>query len=190
MFPPPVGQLEAFHTGGGISTLPWPTRARSARWSSRRCAPGATSASCGRSGELGLLDLTPVKVKGKEVVSTRRVHRHGVPQAHEPGGATWSHCGSEWGKNGSRLRGQLLDYSMKRTASAEMRTTGTARHHRPHEVDGRIASGACALRRRRCAFGEYVAELAKRGVRNPGDLVRPHRLNRSRPFMPFWVTHE
>jgi len=22
-FPPPVGQLEAFHTGGGISTLPW-----------------------------------------------------------------------------------------------------------------------------------------------------------------------
>src|SRR2546426_194416 len=23
MFPPPVGELEAFHTGGGISTLPW-----------------------------------------------------------------------------------------------------------------------------------------------------------------------
>src|SRR5207247_982849 len=22
-FPPPVGELEAFHTGGGISTLPW-----------------------------------------------------------------------------------------------------------------------------------------------------------------------
>src|SRR5256886_6474568 len=23
VFPPPVGELEAFHTGGGISTMPW-----------------------------------------------------------------------------------------------------------------------------------------------------------------------
>src|SRR5437870_679686 len=67
-FPPPVGQLEAFHTGGGISTLPWAYegKVRTMEYKTLRY-PGHIGI-MRPIRELGLLDLTPVKVKGKEVV--------------------------------------------------------------------------------------------------------------------------
>ena len=67
-FPPPVGALEAFHTGGGISILPWAYegKVRTMEYKTLRY-PGHVAV-MRPIRELGLLDLTPVKVKGKEVV--------------------------------------------------------------------------------------------------------------------------
>src|SRR5438309_4246412 len=66
-FPPPVGQLEAFHTGGGISILPWTYegKVRTMEYKTLRY-PGHVAV-MRPIRELGLLDLTPVKVKGKDV---------------------------------------------------------------------------------------------------------------------------
>src|SRR5205823_8397093 len=67
-FPPPVGQLEAFHTGGGISTLPWTYegKVRTMEYKTLRY-PGHIGI-MRPIRELGLLDLTPVKVKGQDIV--------------------------------------------------------------------------------------------------------------------------
>src|SRR5438105_426455 len=68
VFPPPVGELEAFHTGGGISTLPWAYegRVRTMEYKTLRY-PGHV-AIMRPIRELGLLDLTPVTVDGKRIV--------------------------------------------------------------------------------------------------------------------------
>src|SRR5207253_10525603 len=68
VFPPPVGELEAFHTGGGISTMPWAYegKVRTMEYKTLRY-PGHV-AIMRPIRELGLLDLTPVRVNGKDVV--------------------------------------------------------------------------------------------------------------------------
>src|SRR3989449_7694127 len=68
MFPPPVGELEAFHTGGGISTLPWAYegKVRTMEYKTLRY-PGHVAV-MQPIRELGLLDLAPVRVKGREIV--------------------------------------------------------------------------------------------------------------------------
>src|SRR5258708_21679653 len=48
-FPSPVGTLEAFHTGGGISTMPWAYRGKVRTMEYKTRAIQGTSASCGRS---------------------------------------------------------------------------------------------------------------------------------------------
>src|SRR5213082_3592262 len=67
-FPPPVGVLEAFHTGGGISILPWTYegKVRTMEYKTLRY-PGHVAV-MRPIRELGLLDLTTVKVRGAEVV--------------------------------------------------------------------------------------------------------------------------
>src|SRR5256884_6235837 len=66
-FPPPVGVLEAFHTGGGISILPWvyAGKVRTMEYKTLRY-PGHV-AIMRPIRDLGLLDFTPVKLKGKEL---------------------------------------------------------------------------------------------------------------------------
>ena len=48
-FDAPLGELEAFHTAGGLSTLATRTRERFRRWSTRRSAIRATRTSWRRS---------------------------------------------------------------------------------------------------------------------------------------------
>ena len=67
-FPPPVGTLEAFHTGGGISTLPWAYEGRVRTMEYKTLRYPGHMAIMRPIRELGLLDLTPLKVKGKEIV--------------------------------------------------------------------------------------------------------------------------
>src|SRR5258705_126031 len=64
----PVGTLEAFHTGGGISTMPWSYagRVRTMEYKTLRY-PGHV-AIMRPVRELGLLDLKPLTVKGTKVV--------------------------------------------------------------------------------------------------------------------------
>jgi lysine 6-dehydrogenase len=67
-FPTPIGTLEAFHTGGGISTLPftWEGKVREMEYKTLRY-PGHV-AIMKPIRELGLLSLDPMMVKGHAVV--------------------------------------------------------------------------------------------------------------------------
>src|SRR6266571_6039370 len=67
-FPAPVGTLEAFHTGGGISTMPWAYagRVRTMEYKTLRY-PGHV-AIMRPVRELGLLAMRPVTVKGTKIV--------------------------------------------------------------------------------------------------------------------------
>lgn len=67
-FPTPIGTLEAFHTGGGISTMPftWEGKVREMEYKTLRY-PGHV-AIMRPIRELGLLSLDPMMVKGHAVV--------------------------------------------------------------------------------------------------------------------------
>src|SRR5438552_9379286 len=66
-FPEPLGRLEAFHTAGGISTMPWTFagNVRAMEYKTLRYPGHAQIIRAIR--ELGLLDLTPIDVKGTKV---------------------------------------------------------------------------------------------------------------------------
>ena len=67
-FPAPVGTLEAFHTAGGISTLPWSWEGKMQvmEYKTLRYPGHAYIMKAIR--DLGLIDLAPIEVKGARVV--------------------------------------------------------------------------------------------------------------------------
>src|SRR5882724_989554 len=167
MFPPPVGQLEAFHTGGGISTLPWAYegKVRTMEYKTLRY-PGHIGI-MRPIRELGLLDLTPVKVKGKEVVPRDAFIATVSPKLTKPEGRDLVALRVEVrGRSEKTVAWQLLDYSDEAHGiSAMMRTTGYSLAITGlMQVDGRIAVKGVHTPDEAVPFGEYVAELAKRGV--------------------------
>lgn len=166
-FPPPVGTLEAFHTGGGVSTLPWTYegKVRTMEYKTLRY-PGHVAV-MRPIRELGLLDLAPVKVKGKEVVPRDVFIAAVSPKLTKPEGRDLVALRVEVrGRNGKRAAWQLLDYyDEAHGISAMMRTTGYSLAITGlMQVDGRIAVKGVRTPDEAVPFGEYVAELAKRGV--------------------------
>lgn len=166
-FPPPVGELEAFHTGGGISTLPWAYegRVRTMEYKTLRY-PGHV-AIMRPIRELGLLDLAPVKVKGKEVVPRDAFIAIVSPKLTKPEGRDLVALRVDArGRNGTGVAWQLLDYSDEaRGVSAMMRTTGYSLAITGlMQADGRISAKGVHTPDEAVPFGDYVAELAKRGV--------------------------
>ena len=67
-FPQPVGTLEAFHTAGGLSTMPWTYRGKlhSMEYKTLRYPGHAEAVRVIR--DLGLLDNQPIDVNGKSIV--------------------------------------------------------------------------------------------------------------------------
>src|SRR5258708_25416604 len=63
-FPSPVGTLEAFHTGGGISTMPWADRGRGRTMEYKTLPYPGPAAILHPIPELGLLPLEPVTAQG------------------------------------------------------------------------------------------------------------------------------
>jgi len=167
VFPPPVGELEAFHTGGGISTMPWAYegKVRTMEYKTLRY-PGHV-AIMRPIRELGLLDLTPVRVNGKDVVPRDAFIATVSPKLTKPDGRDLVALRVEVrGKNGKRAAWQLLDYyDAAHGISAMMRTTGYSLAITGlMQVDGRIAATGVRTPDEAVPFGAYVAELAKRGV--------------------------
>jgi lysine 6-dehydrogenase len=166
-FPPPVGTLEAFHTGGGISTLPWTYegKVRTMEYKTLRY-PGHVAV-MRPIRELGLLDLAPVRVKGKEVVPRDVFIAAVSPKLTKPDGRDLVALRVEVrGRNGKRAAWQLLDYyDEAHGISAMMRTTGYSLAITGlMQVDGRIAAKGVRTPDEAVPFGEYVSELGKRGV--------------------------
>jgi len=166
-FPPPVGVLEAFHTGGGISILPWTYegKVRTMEYKTLRY-PGHVAV-MRPIRELGLLDVTPVKVKGKEVVPRDLFIAAVSPKLTKPEGRDLVALRVDVrGHNGQGAAWQLLDYyDEARGISAMMRTTGYSLAVTGlMQVEGRIAVQGVRTPDEAVPFADYVAELGKRGV--------------------------
>src|SRR5436190_14341951 len=166
VFPGPVGTLEAFHTGGSISTMPWTYsgQVRTMEYKTLRY-PGHVAV-MRPIRELGLLDLTPVKVKGKEVVPRDLFIAAVSPKLTKPEGRDLVALRVEvHGRNG-RAAWQLLDYyDEARGISAMMRTTGYSLAVTGlMQLEGRIAVRGVRTPDEAVPFADYVAELGKRGV--------------------------
>ena len=167
-FPSPVGTLEAFHTGGGISTMPWAYsgKVRTMEYKTLRYPGHAAIMRPIR--EMGLLSLVPVTVRGRKVVPRDAFIAAVSPQLSKPNGRDLVALRVEVrGKSGSRVAWQLLDYYDEPTGiSAMMRATGfSLAITGVMQVDGRIGSAGVYTPDEAVPFHAYVAELRHRGVR-------------------------
>lgn len=166
-FPPPVGTLEAFHTGGGISTMPWAYagRVRTMEYKTLRY-PGHV-AIMRPIRDLGLLALKPVEVKGAKVVPRDAFIATVSPQLTKPDAPDLVALRVEvTGKGNRKVAWQLLDYYDKTAGiSAMMRATGYSLAITGlMQVDGRISTKGAHTPDEAVPFRPYVDELKQRGV--------------------------
>jgi lysine 6-dehydrogenase len=166
-FPAPVGTLEAFHTGGGISTMPWAYagRVRTMEYKTLRY-PGHV-AIMHPVRELGLLGTKPVVAKGTKIVPRDAFIATVTPKLTKPNAPDLVALRVEvTGKDGRRVAWQLLDYAdQKAGVSAMMRTTGYSLAITGlMQVDGRITAVGAHTPDEAVPFGAYVDELKRRGV--------------------------
>ncbi len=166
-FPPPVGALEAFHTGGGISTLPWAYEGRVRTMEYKTLRYPGHLAIMRPIRDLGLLDLTPIKVKGKEIVPRDAFIAIVSPKLNKPQGRDLVALRVDvHGRNGAHVAWELLDYyDEARGISAMMRTTGYSLSITGlMQGDGRITGRGVQTPDEAVPFEAYVNELGKRGV--------------------------
>ncbi|MBI1967404.1 MAG: saccharopine dehydrogenase NADP-binding domain-containing protein [Gemmatimonadetes bacterium] len=166
-FPGPVGRLEAFHTGGGISTMPftWEGRVRSMEYKTLRY-PGHV-AIMRPIRELGLLDVKPIDVQGTKVVPRAAFIAAVSPKLTKPEGRDLVALRVEvTGRTGTKVGWQLLDYyDEARGISAMMRTTGYSLAITGlMQVDGRVTATGVYTPDEAVPYQPYVEELRKRGV--------------------------
>jgi len=166
-FPPPVGTLEAFHTGGGISTLPWAYEGRVRTMEYKTLRYPGHLAVMRPIRALGLLDTTPIDVKGKDVVPRDAFIATVSPKLSKPQGKDLVALRVDVrGDNGTRASWELLDYfDEARGISAMMRTTGYSLSITGlMQADGRIACRGVHTPDEAVPFMDYVTELKARGV--------------------------
>ena len=169
MFPKPVGELEAFHTAGGLSTMAFRYEGKipSMEYKTLRYPGHAHIMEAIR--ELGLLELTPVDVKGTKVVPRDLTvavmgPRLTKPKAHDLVALRVVVEGTKGGAP-KRVGWELLDYyDESRGISAMMRTTGYSLSITGQmQASGQLQPGVYTPDE--CIpAAQYIAELAKRGV--------------------------
>jgi lysine 6-dehydrogenase len=170
-FPRPVGELEAFHTAGGLSTLAFRYEGKipTMEYKTLRYPGHAHIMEAIR--ELGLLSLAPVDVKGVKVVPRDLFAAAAAPRLTKPKGRDLVALrviveGTKDGKS-VRRAWELLDYYDEgHGISAMMRTTGYSLSITGlMQARGRIAVAGVHTPDECVPAEEYVAELAKRGVK-------------------------
>src|SRR3989442_5827399 len=166
-FPSPVGTLEAFHTGGGISTMPWAYRGRVRTLEYKTLRYPGHAAIIRPIREMGRLSNEPIDVKGKKVVPRDVFIAAVSPQLTKPNGRDLVALRVEvQGRGGRRFAWQLLDYYDEATGiSAMMRTTGfSLAITGVMQVDGRIKSTGVYTPDEAVPLQAYVDELKQRGM--------------------------
>ena len=170
VFPDPIGKLEAFHTGGGISTLPfaWEGKVRTMEYKTLRY-PGHV-AIMKPIRELGLLGTEPVDVKGVKVAPRDAFIAFVSPKLTKPQGldlvALMVDVRGIKGGKPSFSRWQLVDrYDREHHVTAMMRTTGYSLAITGLlQLDGRIAAPGVHTPDECVPAAPYVEALAKRGI--------------------------
>jgi lysine 6-dehydrogenase len=170
-FPAPVGTLEAFHTGGGISTLPFAYEGKVDVMEYKTLRYPGHAAIMRPIRELGLLDMKPVEVKGQTVAPRDLFIATVSPRLHKPLGRDLVALQVVVSglKNGARreVGFRLIDYyDVERGISAMMRTTGYSLSITGQmQADGRVTQKGVRTPDEAMPFGAYVSELGKRGIR-------------------------
>jgi len=177
-FPEPVGQLEAFHTAGGLSTMAWDYAGRipTMEYKTLRYPGHADIMRAIR--DLGLLDTDPVRVRGADV-APRDVfiavvdHRLRRPESPDLVALRVEVDGRANGQP-AHIRYDLIDYfdpetgvsAMERTTGYSLAITGLMQAH------GRIPPGV-RTPDRAVPAELYIEELARRGVRIERSIIQP-----------------
>ncbi len=169
-FPKPVGDLEAFHTAGGLSTMAWRYEGKipTMEYKTLRYPGHAEKMETIR--ELGLLDLDPVDVKGSKVAPRDLFVSVVGPRLTKPKGRDLlalrvTVSGASGGKAAMRQFDLIDHYDEAHGISAMMRTTGyslsiTSQMQARGEVGpaGVWTPDECMPAR------AYIDELRKRGM--------------------------
>jgi lysine 6-dehydrogenase len=170
-FAEPIGALEAFHTGGGISTMPWEYagRVETMEYKTLRY-PGHASIMRGIR-DLGLLGLEPVQVKGTAVRPRDLFIAVVDPKLRKPGAEDLVALkvvveGEDGDGDEANVTFQLVDYyDPTYRISAMMRATGYSLSITGQmQVDGRLGVHGVKPAYQTTPFSDYVAELRRRGI--------------------------
>jgi len=170
-FPAPVGTLEAFHTGGGISTLPFAYEGKVDVMEYKTLRYPGHAAIMRPIRELGLLDMKPVEVKGQTVAPRDLFIATVSPRLHKPLGqdlvALQVLVSGLKGGARREVGFRLIDYyDVEHGISAMMRTTGFSLSITGQmQADGRVTQTGVRTPDEAMPFGAYVSELGKRGIR-------------------------
>jgi lysine 6-dehydrogenase len=170
-FPAPVGRLEAFHTGGGISTMPfaYEGKVKVMEYKTLRY-PGHVSI-MRPIRELGLLENTPIEVKGQPVIPRDLFIAAVSPRLHKPRGkdlvALQVQVSGQKDGEPHAVTFRLIDYyDGENGISAMMRTTGYSLSITGQmQADGRVRAKGVHTPDEAMPFAAYVEELARRQVR-------------------------
>jgi len=169
-FPKPVGELEAFHTAGGLSTMAWRYEGKIPTMEYKTLRYPGHAALMEAVREMGLLELDPVEVKGMKVIPRDAFIATVGPKLTKPEGKDLVALRViVEGKNSGKPRTITFDlvdrYDEKQGVSAMMRTTGyslsiTGQMQARREVGpaGVHTPDECIPAKK------YIDELAKRGI--------------------------
>jgi lysine 6-dehydrogenase len=168
-FDDPVGALEAFHTAGGLSTMPWRYKGkiRTMEYKTLRY-PGHADIMRAMRG-LGLLDLAPITVKGQTLIPRDVFIACSEPKLRKPQGRDMValRVVVEGKKDGAakRVVYDLIDrYDDKNHISAMERTTGYSLSITGQiQADRKVNAGVFTPDQVMPAQ-LYIEELGKRGI--------------------------
>jgi lysine 6-dehydrogenase len=171
-FPAPVGTLEAFHTGGGISLMPFRYEGKIPVMEYKTLRYPGHVAIMKPIRDLGLIDAAPIQVEGaSEKVSPRKMFIAAAgPKITKPQGRDLVALRIDVrGKKSGRKAGtrwQLVDrFDENAGVSSMMRTTGySLAITGVMQCDGRIGKAGVYVPDECVPAEPYVAELAKRGI--------------------------
>ena len=170
-FPAPVGTLEAFHTGGGISTMPFAFEGKIDSMEYKTLRYPGHVAIMRPIRELGLISNTPIPVKGQAVVPRDLFIAAVQPKLYKPEGRDLVALrvvveGDRQGK-AHQVTFELLDYFDPALGiSAMMRTTGYSLSLTAvMQADGTIDARGVHTPDEAVPFRAYVDGLARFGVR-------------------------
>jgi lysine 6-dehydrogenase len=169
-FPAPVGELEAFHTAGGLSTMAWRYEGKIPTMEYKTLRYPGHAALMEAVREMGLLELEPVEVKGNKIVPRDAFIATVGPKLTKPKGKDLVALrvtveGKKAGK-AQAITFDLIDrYDEKTGISAMMRTTGYSLSI-TGQMQARREVGAPGVYTPDEAMPakKYIEELAKRGV--------------------------
>ena len=171
-FPQPIGTLEAFHTGGGISTLPFAYQGKIDVMEYKTLRYPGHAAIMRPIRDLGLLDAKPLMVKGQRVVPRDLFIAAVHPMLHKP-----------QGQDLVALQVKVSGTEGRTADGRDVPSHGLLRLHPWHQrhdahdraircpspgqmqADGRVSLKGVHTPDEAIPFQSYVAELGRRGVK-------------------------
>lgn len=169
-FPEPLGELEAFHTAGGLSTMAFRYEGKIPTMEYKTLRYPGHAAIMEAIRELGLLDMNPIDVKGVKVAPRDVAVAAMRPRLTRPNGKDLVALrvivrGSAGGKK-KAIEFELVDrYDEARGISAMMRATGYSLSITGQlQARGEIRPAGVHTPDECIPFNSYIDELRRRGL--------------------------